>query len=144
MDKIKSGDTVRFHYTGTLPDGTVFDSSDGGAPLSCTVGAGEIIEGLDAALTGMVTGEEKSVNIPCALAYGPINPALRQPVPRAAVPDDIPLEVGGQLQMQTPQGQPIPVTIASLSDEEILLDANHPLAGQDLRFVVTIAEVVAA
>ncbi|MEM8656037.1 MAG: peptidylprolyl isomerase [Pseudomonadota bacterium] len=134
MTAIKDGDTVRIHYTGTLLDGTVFDSSEGRDPLEFVVGSGQIIPGLDTALPGMTEGETKKVNIPCDQAYGPINPALRQAVPRDAIPDDIPLEVGLQLQMQTPQGQPMPVTVAELGDTEIMLDANHPLAGQDLVF----------
>ncbi|WP_299614835.1 peptidylprolyl isomerase [uncultured Tateyamaria sp.] len=134
MTDIKDGDTVRIHYTGTLLDGTVFDSSDGRDPLEFVVGSGQIIPGLDVALPGMSEGEKKSVSIPCDKAYGPINPALRQDVPRDAIPEEIPLEVGLQLQMQTPQGQPMPVTVVEIGDSEVTLDANHPLAGQDLKF----------
>ncbi|GGX51770.1 peptidyl-prolyl cis-trans isomerase [Tateyamaria omphalii] len=134
MTAIKDGDTVRIHYTGTLLDGTVFDSSDGRDPLEFVVGSGQIIPGLDVALPGMTEGEKKKVNIPCDQAYGPINPALRQGVPRDAIPDEIPLEVGLQLQMQTPQGQPMPVTVVDVGDDEVMLDANHPLAGKDLTF----------
>lgn len=134
MTGIKDGDTVRIHYTGTLLDGTVFDSSDGRDPLEFIVGSGQIIPGLDVALPGMTQGEKKKVNIPCDQAYGPINPALRQGVPRDAIPDEIPLEVGVQLQMQTPQGQPMPVTVVEVGEEEVMLDANHPLAGKDLTF----------
>ncbi|MEL7132437.1 MAG: peptidylprolyl isomerase [Pseudomonadota bacterium] len=143
MTAIKDGDTVRIHYTGTLLDGTVFDSSDGRDPLEFVVGSGQIISGLDTALPGMTKGEKKKVSIPCDQAYGPINPALRQAVPRDAIPDDIPLEVGLQLQMQTPQGQPMPVTIAELGDAEIMLDANHPLAGQDLVFDFEVVSITA-
>ncbi|APX10842.1 FKBP-type peptidyl-prolyl cis-trans isomerase [Tateyamaria omphalii] len=141
MATIKNGDTVRIHYTGTLLDGTVFDSSDGSDPLEFVVGSGQIIPGLDVALPGMAEGETKKVNIPCDQAYGPINPALRQGVPRDAIPDDIALEVGLQLQMQTPQGQPMPVTVVELGAEEIMLDANHPLAGKDLVFDFEVVSV---
>ncbi|WP_299743472.1 peptidylprolyl isomerase [uncultured Tateyamaria sp.] len=134
MTAIKDGDTVRIHYTGTLLDGTVFDSSDGRDPLEFVVGSGQIIAGLDVALPGMTEGDKKKVNIPCDQAYGPINPALRQGVPRDAIPDEIPLEIGLQLQMQTPQGQPMPVTVVEVGEEEVTLDANHPLAGKDLTF----------
>ncbi|WP_299769794.1 peptidylprolyl isomerase [uncultured Tateyamaria sp.] len=134
MTAIKDGDTVRIHYTGTLLDGTVFDSSDGRDPLEFVVGSGQIIPGLDVALPGMIEGDKKKVNIPCDQAYGPINPALRQGVPRDAIPDEIPLEIGLQLQMQTPQGQPMPVTVIEVGEEEVTLDANHPLAGKDLTF----------
>ncbi|WP_299599180.1 peptidylprolyl isomerase [uncultured Tateyamaria sp.] len=134
MTAIKDGDTVRIHYTGTLLDGTVFDSSDGRDPLEFVVGSGQIIPGLDVALPGMTEGEKKKVNISCDQAYGPINPALRQGVPRDAIPDEIPLEIGLQLQMQTPQGQPMPVTVVEVGEAEVTLDANHPLAGKDLTF----------
>ncbi|MEL6450190.1 MAG: peptidylprolyl isomerase [Pseudomonadota bacterium] len=134
MAEIKDGDTVRIHYTGTLLDGSVFDSSDGRDPLEFVVGSGQIIPGLDVALPGMGAGDKKTVTIACDQAYGPINPALRQGVPREAIPEDIPLEVGLQLQMQTPQGQPMPVTVAEIGESEVMLDANHPLAGMDLTF----------
>ncbi|MEO9684393.1 MAG: peptidylprolyl isomerase [Tateyamaria sp.] len=138
MTDIKDGDTVRIHYTGTLTDGSVFDSSEGRDPLEFVVGSGHIIKGLDVALPGMHAGDKKTVNIDCVDAYGPINPAMHQAVPRDAIPDDIPLEVGMQLQMQTPQGQPMPVTVTEIKDDEIMLDANHPLAGRDLVFEIQV------
>jgi len=141
MAEVKDGDTVSIHYTGTLIDGTVFDSSEGRDPLEFVVGSGQIIPGLDVALPGMQSGEKKVVKIACTEAYGPINPAMRQGVPRDAIPEDIPLEVGLQLQMQTPEGQPLPVTVVEIGETEVMLDANHPLAGKDLTFdfeVVTI------
>ena len=141
MAEIKDGDTVRIHYTGALKDGTTFDSSEGRDPLEFVVGAGHIIKGLDAALPGMQAGEKKTVSIDCADAYGPVNPALHQGVPRDAIPDDIPLEVGMQLQMQTPQGQPMPVTVTGIDDEQVMLDANHPRAGRDLVFDFEVVSV---
>ena len=141
MAEIKDGDTVRIHYTGALKDGTTFDSSEGRDPLEFVVGAGHIIKGLDAALPGMQAGEKKTVSIDCADAYGPVNPALHQGVPRDAIPDDSPLEVGMQLQMQTPQGQPMPVTVTGIDDEQVMLDANHPLAGRDLVFDFEVVSV---
>jgi peptidylprolyl isomerase len=134
MTTIKDGDTVLIHYTGTLIDGTVFDSSDGRDPLEFVVGSGQIIPGLDVALPGMQAGDKKVVKIACKNAYGPINPAMRQGVPRDAIPDEIPLELGLQLQMHTPDGQPLPVTIVDITEAEVMLDANHPLAGKDLTF----------
>lgn len=141
---IKQGDTVQMHYTGTLLDGTKFDSSEGRDPLEFQVGAGQIIPGLDAALPGMAEGEEKTVQVPCAEAYGPVNPELRQAVPREAIPDTIPLELGQQLQTQTPDGQQMVVTVVDIADEQVTLDANHPLAGQDLRFDIEVVAVKAA
>ena len=144
MTQVKSGDTVAIHYTGTLLDGTTFDSSEGRDPLEFVVGSGQIIPGLDVALPGMSVGDKKTVDIACADAYGPINPEMRQSVPREGIPDDIPLEVGTQLQMQTPTGQPLPVMVVEVSEATVTLDANHPLAGKDLRFDIELMRIDAA
>ncbi|WP_170365325.1 FKBP-type peptidyl-prolyl cis-trans isomerase [Ruegeria arenilitoris] len=141
MTAIKQGDTVRIHYTGTLRDGNVFDSSEGRDPLEFAVGSGQIIPGLDAALPGMEIGEKKRVEVDCQEAYGPINPAMRQDVPREGIPDDIPLDPGTQLQMQTPDGQALPVTVVDANEETVTLDANHPLAGQDLIFDIEVVSI---
>lgn len=141
MSEAKTGDTVRIHYTGTLTDGTTFDSSHGRDPLEFTVGSGEIIPGLDKAVAGMTVGDEKKVEIPAAEAYGDRDPQAMQQVPRDAIPENIDLQKGLQLQMQTPQGQVIPVTVTDISDEEVTLDANHQLAGQDLVFDVQLVEI---
>ena len=144
MTTAKQGDTVRIHYTGTLNDGTVFDSSTGRDPLEFEVGSGMIIPGLDVAIPGMTVGDTKTVNIAADQAYGPVNDQARQAVPRADIPADIPLEVGVQLQMQTPDGQVLPVTVADVNETEVTLDANHPLAGKDLNFDIEIVEIKAA
>ena len=144
MTQAKSGDTIRIHYKGTLQLGEVFDSSEGRDPLEFALGSGMIIAGLDQAIHGMIAGEKKVVEIPCLEAYGPINPAARQPVPRTEFPDDIPMEVGIQLQMQSPEGQVIPVKIVEITETEVTLDANHPLAGQDLTFDFEVVGIDAA
>jgi FKBP-type peptidyl-prolyl cis-trans isomerase 2 len=141
MTQAKAGDTIAIHYTGTLADGSQFDSSEGRDPLRFTLGSGQIIAGLDAAITGMSQGEKKSVTIAAAEAYGDHRPEAVQAVPRAQIPAEIPLEVGGGLQVQTPDGQTIPVTVTSVTDEEVTLDANHPLAGKDLTFAVELVEI---
>ena len=141
MTQAKAGDTVAIHYTGTLADGSQFDSSEGRDPLRFTLGSGQIIAGLDAAITGMSQGEKKSVTIAAAKAYGDHRPEAVQAVPRAQIPAEITLEVGGGLQVQTPDGQTIPVTVTSVTDEEVTLDANHPLAGKDLTFAVELVEI---
>ncbi len=141
MTAIKQGDTVRIHYTGTLLDGKVFDSSDGRDPLEFVVGSGQIIPGLDSAMPGLAVGEKKRVEIACADAYGPINPAMRQSIPREGIPDDIPLEPGSQLQMQAPDGQVLPVTVVEADEATVTLDANHPLAGQDLIFDIEVVAI---
>ncbi|WP_204113401.1 FKBP-type peptidyl-prolyl cis-trans isomerase [Shimia biformata] len=141
MTVAKSGDTVRIHYTGTLSDGSVFDSSEGRDPLEFTLGSGQVIPGFDAGVTGMSVGDKKTVEIPCADAYGEKNPDAQQDVPRAQIPAEIPLELGIQLQMQAPTGQVIPVTVVALTDETVTLDANHPLAGKDLTFALELVEI---
>ena len=141
MTQVKEGDTVRIHYTGTLADGETFDSSQGRDPLEFTVGSGQIIPGLEAALPGMAVGEKKTVEVPAADAYGTADPDAKQSVPRADIPEDIPLDIGTRLQVQTPQGQVMPVTVAEVTDSEVILDANHPLAGQDLTFAIELVEI---
>ncbi|MFC6639076.1 peptidylprolyl isomerase [Sulfitobacter sp. JBTF-M27] len=141
MTQVKSGDTVAIHYTGTLLDGTQFDSSEGREPLEYEVGSGHIIPGLDAAMPGMEVGDKKTVKIASADAYGPLNPEMRQAVPREGIPADIPLEVGTQLQMQTPEGQTLPVMVVEVDEATVTLDANHPLAGKDLQFDIELMKI---
>jgi peptidylprolyl isomerase len=141
MTEVKAGDTVAIHYTGTLSDGTTFDSSEGRDPLQFVVGSGQIIPGLDVALPGMTVGEKKQVEIPSAQAYGPLNPEMRQAVPREGIPAEIPLEVGTQLQMQTPDGQAMPVMVVEVDEATVTLDANHPLAGKDLTFDIELMSI---
>ncbi|MEM6304677.1 MAG: peptidylprolyl isomerase [Pseudomonadota bacterium] len=133
-ETVKAGDKIAIHYTGTLRDGSQFDSSEGRAPLEFTVGAGQIIAGLEAVLPGMAAGERKCVDIAADDAYGQVNPQLRQVIPREGIPPDIPLEVGTELQMQTPDGTPLPVRVVAADAATVTLDANHALAGEDLRF----------
>ncbi|WP_146586284.1 FKBP-type peptidyl-prolyl cis-trans isomerase [Puniceibacterium confluentis] len=141
MTEVKTGDTVRIHYTGTLDDGTTFDSSAGRDPLEFTVGSGQIIPGLDKAMPGMNVGDKKTVAIVADEAYGQPNPEARQAVPRTEIPAEIPLELGTQLQVQTPTGQVMPVTIVEVTEAEVTLDANHPLAGKDLTFAIELVEI---
>ena len=141
MTEVKTGDTVRIHYTGTLADGTTFDSSAGRDPLEFTVGSGQIIPGLDNAMPGMNVGERKTVEIAADEAYGQPNPEARQAVPRTEIPDDIPLDLGTQLQVQTPTGQVMPVTVIDVNEAEVTLDANHPLAGKDLTFAIELVDI---
>lgn len=141
MTQAKPGDTVHFHYTGTLRDGSVFDSSEGREPLSFRLGAGEIIPGLEAAIEGMTAGEQRTVTIPPDQAYGPHDPQAVQAIPRDQIPPDVPLDPGTMLQMQTPDGQAVPVMVAQVNDEQVVLDANHPLAGQELTFAVEIVAI---
>ncbi len=134
MAAAKKGDNVKIHYKGTLLDGTVFDSSEGREPLGFTLGSGQVIPGFDEAVMGMSEGEAKNVTIPVDKAYGPRNDELVMPVPLSQVPADLKPEVGQQLQMGGPDGQPVMVKIVDITDEHIMLDANPPLAGEDLIF----------
>jgi FKBP-type peptidyl-prolyl cis-trans isomerase 2 len=130
MSDVKSGDKVRIHYTGTLADGTVFDSSEGRDPLEFTVGTGQVI-----------VGEKKTIVAVADEAYGQRQDDAQQDVPREMIPAEIPLEVGMQLQMQSPEGQVIPVSVVSISEETVTLDANHALAGKDLTFDIELVEI---
>ena len=141
MTQAKSGDTVRIHYTGTLDDGSTFDSSAGRDPLEFTLGSGQVIPGFDVGVTGMSIGEKKTINIPCSEAYGVLDPNARQDIPRDTVPADLPLDIGTQLQMEAPNGQVMMVTVAAVTDETVTLDANHPLAGKDLTFALELVEI---
>ena len=141
MSEVKSGDTVSIHYKGSLEDGTVFDSSEGRDPLQFEVGSGQIIPGLDEALPGMSEGESKTVTVEPENAYGEVNPNAVQSVPRDTVPDEIPLEVGTPLQVQTQDGRTVPVTVSGLTDDTVTLDANHPLAGKTLTFEIEVVKI---
>jgi len=138
---IEAGKTVKVHYKGTLNDGTVFDSSEGRDPIEFEMGAGNVIPGFETAVGGMEIEETKSVTIPCAEAYGDVNDDMVGMVPRNSLPDEIEPEVGMVLSMQSPDGE-MPVRIVEMDQENLTLDANHPLAGQDLTFELTLVEVV--
>lgn len=135
---VQSGDTVRVHYTGTLSDGSVFDTSRGGDPLSFTVGAGDVIAGFDKAVTGMEVGDTKTVTIPSAGAYGDADPEQVLVVGRDQLPSDEPVELGDSLEIGLDDGGVILVTVAEITDETITLDANHALAGEELTFEITL------
>jgi peptidylprolyl isomerase len=129
----RPGDPVRIHYTGTLADGTEFDSSRGRSPLAFTVGSGQVIPGFDTAVAGMRVGERKRVTIPAGEAYGEPRAELLVEIPRAQVPPHVTPEVGQQLQLGRGD-EAIVVVVREVTDERLLLDGNHPLAGQALTF----------
>lgn len=141
MTAAKTGDTVRIHYTGTLDDGSVFDSSEGRDPLEFKLGSGQVIAGFDSAVDGMKVGDKKTSNIPCDQAYGAANPEAQQDVPRSDIPAEIPLEVGLQLQMRSPEGQVVAVIVKAITEDTVTLDANHALAGQDLTFAIELVSI---
>ncbi len=141
MSAAKSGDTVKIHYTGTLDDGTQFDSSAGREPLEFELGAGHVIPGFDAAVDGMGVGENKSVRIEADSAYGERHDQLVQQVPRSALPEEIKPEIGMALQSQSPEGQIMNLVIVEVSEETITVDGNHPLAGQALNFDIELVAI---
>lgn len=144
MTKAKNGDTVRINYSGRLTDGTEFDSSAGREPLQFTLGEGQVIRGLEAQVEGMETGTRSTATIPADDAYGPHRAEAIQTVDRANVPADIELQVGTQLQAKTADGTVMPITVVEVDDAKVRVDANHPLAGQDLVFDVELIEIVQA
>lgn len=138
-DAATSGRTVRVHYTGTLADGTIFDSSNGAEPLEFKLGSGHVIPGFDEAVTGMTVGEEKTVTIPAEEAYGEHRADLLLVIDRSQLPDEP--KVGQSLQMSDGR-QTFPVTIREVGPETVVLDANHPLAGMDLTFAMKVVEIL--
>ena len=144
MSEAKSGDTVRINYTGKLTDGTQFDSSEGREPLEFQVGSGQIISGLDREVEGMKVGDKQTVTVPAEEAYGAHDPAKVQQVPRDALPPELEPQEGMQLQAQTPQGGQVALIVTSVDEQEITVDANHPLAGKDLVFDIEMVEILQA
>ena len=141
MSEATNGDTVKVHYTGTLADGSEFDSSRGREPLQFTLGAGNVIPGFDQAVLGMVVGDARTVTIPSENAYGPRQEQLMQDVPREAIPSDIELTPGLVLHAQGPQGQTVNFTVVNFDDSNVRVDGNHPLAGQDLTFALELVAI---
>jgi peptidylprolyl isomerase len=142
MAQAKDGDKVRIHYTGTLEDGTTFDSSLDREPLEFVLGEGKVIAGFDAAVLGLEVGEKKSVTIPPTEAYGERNDALVGNIPLTTLPEGMEPEIGVSLELRSPDGNVIPVTITELTETEATLDGNHPLAGETLNFDVELVEIV--
>jgi peptidylprolyl isomerase len=136
----KSGDRVRVHYTGTLGDGSQFDSSRGRNPMTFTIGSGDVIAGFDAAVTGMTVGESRTVTIPAAEAYGPVHEAMVVTIPRAQIPPDMDPQVGQQFQLGS-GNDALPVVVREVTPEHVVLDGNHPLAGQDLTFALELVGI---
>jgi len=142
MSLAKLGDKVRVHYTGKLDDGTVFDSSIDRDPLEFIIGDGMIIPGFEQAVIGMSPGDSKVETIATENAYGPHLEEMVVVVDRQQMPPEIEPEVGQQLQIQQPTGQVIPVIITDVSPSAVTLDANHPLAGEELTFEINLVEIV--
>lgn len=140
---IKQGDKVKVEYTGTLDDGKVFDSSEGKQPIEFEVGAGRVIPGFDKAVVGMEKEQEKEISIKPEDAYGNSREELKQDIPRTSLPQGQEPKVGMGLMLNSPQGK-IPARITNVTDENVTIDLNHPLAGKNLNFKIKIADIVSA
>ena len=141
MSKAQPGNTVSVHYTGKLSDDTVFDSSRDREPLSFEIGAGNVIPGFEQGVVGMEPGDTKIITIDSDKAYGPYREDQVIEIERSRLPDDIEPEVGQQLQVQQANGETAIVVIKDVSDGSVSLDANHPLAGEDLTFEIELVAV---
>ncbi len=138
----KEGDKVKVQYTGKLQDGTVFDQSEDENPLEFTIGEGKLIPAFEEAVAGMSVGDEKTVDISKENAYGEPREDLKMDVAKEDLPEDIDPQEGMQLQVKNQEsGKNIPVRITDVADEQITIDANHPLAGQDLTFDIELVEI---
>jgi len=141
MSQATAGDRVKIHYTGTLEDGRQFDSSVGREPLEFELGSGQVIPGFDQAVSGMAVGESKTVSIAPEDAYGPRNEQAIQEVPRSALPEGLVPTEGMMLQAQSQNQQPVQLTVVSVQEDSITVDANHPLAGKTLNFEISLVAI---
>lgn len=151
MGKAKMGDKVKVNFTGTLDDGTVFDSTEDchddecgceTGPLEFTIGDDEVFPDFERAVVGLLPGESRTVKIPAAQAYGEWDKEMVVVVNRAEMPADVDPQVGQVLEVTNDDGDAFPVTVAQVTDTEVTLDANHPLAGKDLTFDIKLVEIV--
>jgi len=142
MQHAKKGDKVKVHYHGKLTSGETFDSSAGREPLEFEVGSGSVILGFDEGVTGMEVGEKKTINIPVEEAYGSRSDDMMIEFPKDRFPQDVEIEQGMQLMMSNGSGQNIPVIVSEIKESSVILDANHPLAGEELIFDIELVEIV--
>lgn len=139
--KAKKGDHVKVHYTGTLDNGEIFDSSDGREPLEFELGAGHVIKGFDMGVEGMGVDEERNIVIGAKDAYGERDDTLQSDIPREGLPKDQEPKEGMQVMVTLPSGHQQPAVIAKVTEEHITLDLNHPLAGKNLTFKVKLVGI---
>lgn len=144
MQQVKSGDRIKVHYHGRLTNGETFDKSEGREPLEFEVGSGMVIKGFDEGVTGMAVGEKKTINIPAAEAYGEKNADMVIHMPKDRFPKDMEIEVGMPLAMSDNNGHQHQVVIVDIKEDEVVLDANHPLAGEELIFDLELVEIIGA
>lgn len=142
MCTVKSGDKIKVHYTGKLNDGRVFDSSREKDPFEFTLGTNQVIPGFEEGVMGMQKGELKTITIDFQKAYGEKKTDMIAIVPKAEFPKGMDLKVGQHLQLQPGDGQRISVVITAMTDTEVTVDGNHPLAGKDLTFEIELLEII--
>ena len=141
MKKAKNGDTVKVHYTGKLDDGTIFDSSEGKDPLQFTIGEGQLLQAFEQGIIGLAEGDKKDIQLTAQQGYGLKQDKLIGKLPLEALPEGLTPEVGMRLQMKTPEDQSIVLKVIEVSDNDITVDANHELAGEDLNFEIELVEI---
>jgi peptidylprolyl isomerase len=141
LEKVENGAYISVEYTGTLGNGEVFDSSQGRQPLEIHMGAGQMIKGFEAQLMGMALNEKKAFTLKPEDAYGPRNAELKQSVPRSEVPPDLDVQVGMIVGLVSQEGNRIPALIVEMDDEHLILDLNHPLAGETLTFDIEVVGI---
>ncbi len=144
MKKAKKGDKVSVHYTGTLEDGSVFDSSTERGPLEFTIGDGNIMPAFEEAVMGLTVGESVTTEVVAEKAYGPYRNEMIADIDRSNFPEDVNPKVGDKLEAKDPKGAVTIVVVKDISDESVTIDANHPLAGKDLKFDIELVEVATA
>ncbi|BDV41421.1 peptidyl-prolyl cis-trans isomerase [Geotalea uraniireducens] len=145
MAQAKKGDTVKVHYTGRLTTGEIFDSSEAsgsaGEPLQFTIGNGDVISGFETAVLGMAPGEKKTVTIPVDQAYGERVDEMIAEIEREFLPPGSTPEMGQQYEVTQDNGEVFHVTVTGLTETTVTLDANHPLAGRELVFDISLVEI---
>jgi peptidylprolyl isomerase len=141
MSKIKTGDKVTVHYSGTLEDGTVFDTTSGKAPFEFTMGDGEVISGFERVVEGMSAGDKQSVSLNPVDAFGEYHEDLVLEVPRTQLPEDIDPKIGMALQAKSPDGTVTRMNVTKVSDDSVTLDSNHPLAGKKVNFEIELVSI---
>jgi peptidylprolyl isomerase len=142
MRQAKHGDTVRVHYRGKLQDGSVFDASDR-EPLQFIIGGGQFIPGFEEAVVGMNPGDSKTTEVAAEKAFGPYQEDMVVVLPKSKFADwDLDPTVGDRVPVPRPDGPPIDVTVTEVTEAEVTVDANHPLAGEDLTFDIELIDIV--
>ena len=138
MDKVQNGNYVQVHYEGTLANGQMFDSSRGGQPLEIRVGDGQLIAGFEEALIGMKPEETKKFTLVPEKAYGERDETLERMFERAQMPPGMDPKVGDTLALHTAQGHQVPVKVKAVDEQKVVVDLNHPLAGETLTFDIEV------